>query len=247
MPPPSVSIACDTKDLELGPDPRFGASAENGACSTQVANLGGSWSFQANNGNISITNNGKGTANYTDANMSANRQDTSITVTYQDPFGGPVSATFSGITVHKPSALFTNSTTPNDHTITCTLPCLANPNSGSCNVTPGTSCSYAEPITRRSYSILDQFGDAFEVVHLSSAGTITESVTPHQGSCSGNDAIIASFGGSPFPDNIGKCDSCCEPGGPGCQSSANQTIFVNGYTVRTELILVNCQQATFIP
>jgi YD repeat-containing protein len=247
-PPPSVTISCDTKDLGYGPDPNFGAFAENGACTTQVANTGGTYTFTVNTNMISVTNNSDGTASYTSANPSTVQQDTSITVTYADPTSGTsVSATFAGITVHKPTSLSTNSTTPNDHTIACNLPCLANPNTGSCNVTPGTSCSYQEPVTRRMYSILDQFGNKLENVGLSSAGTVTESVVAQQGSCGGNQVSIGSTGGSPFHDDFGKCDSCCEAGGPGCQSTAQQTIFVNGFSVRSESITVTCQQATLVP
>jgi YD repeat-containing protein len=245
-PPPSVTISCDTTDLGFGPDPRFGSFSENGRCNTQVANAGGTYTFTATAA-LSITNNNDGTASYTPANPSQNKQDSSITVTYADPTGGSVSATFPGITVHKPTSLSTNSTTPNDHTIACNLPCLAQPNSGSCNVTPNTSCSYQEPLTVRKYSILDQFGQAFESVQLGSAGTITEEVNAQQGTCSGNQVVTSATGGSPFQDEFGKCDSCCESGGPGCQSTAQQTILVNGFAVRSESITVTCQQATLVP
>ncbi len=243
-----VSISCDTVDLGYGPDPNFGSFAENGVCNTKVGNPGGTYMFVANLSTISIKNNNDGTASYSSSSPSQKKQDTQITVTYTDPTtGGNVSATFSGITVHKPTSLSTNSTTPNDHTIACTLPCLANPNTGSCVVKTGTSCSYQEPITRRVYSILDQFGQAFENVNLSSAGTVTEQVTAQQGTCSGNQVETAPTGGSPFHDDFGKCDSCCEPGGPGCQSTAQQTIFVNGFAVRSENITVTCTQATLVP
>jgi YD repeat-containing protein len=247
-PPPSVTISCDTKDLGYGPDPNFAAFAEHGACTTQVANTGGTYTFAVNTNMISVTNNNDGTASYTSANPSTTQQDTSITVTYADPTSGTsVSSTFVGITVHKPTSLSTNSTTPNDHSLTCNLPCLTNPNTGSCNVTPGTSCSYQESVTRRMYSIVDQFGNKFENVGLSSAGTVTETVNAQQGSCGGNVVSLGATGGSPFHDDFGKCDSCCEAGGPGCQSTAQQTISVNGFAVRNESITVTCQQATLVP
>jgi YD repeat-containing protein len=249
-PPATVTISCDTKDLGFGPDPNFSQFAENGVCTTQVGNPGGTYTFSANKTTVSLTNNNDGTVNYASSTStpSSAQQDTAITVKYDDPTAGvSVSATFPGITVHKPTSLSTNSTTPNDHVMPCTLPCLTNPNTGSCNVTTGTSCTYQEPVTRRMYSIVDQFGNKFENLGLSSAGTVTESVVAQQGSCGGNRVDIASTGGSPFHDDFGKCDSCCEPGGPGCQSTAQQTIFVNGFTVRSENITVTCQQATLAP
>jgi YD repeat-containing protein len=249
-PPASVTISCDTTNLGFGPDPNFAQFAENGICRTEVGNPGGTYTFSASKTTISVTNNNDGTANYTSSssNPSTAQQDTSITVTYDDPAAGvSVSATFPGITVHKPTSLSTNSTTVNDHVVPCNLACLTNPNSGSCNVTTGTSCTYQEPVTRRMYSIVDQFGNKFENLGLSSAGTVTESVVAQQGSCGGNLVSTGTTGGSPFHDDFGKCDSCCEPGGPGCQSTAQQTIFVNGFSVRSESITVTCQQAALVP
>jgi hypothetical protein len=246
-PPPSVSISCDTTDLGFGPDPNFGASSENGTCRTTVANAGGTYTFTASKTTITLTNNNDGTASYKPANPSGAKQDTAVSVSYNDPTGGTVSATFTGITVHKPTSLRTNSTKVNDHTVTCTLPCLAAPNTGSCTIEPGTTCSYQEPITRRTYSILDQFGQAFEDVNLGAAGTITESVNASQGSCGGNGVETGATGGSPFMDDFGKCDSCCEPGGPGCQSTATQAIMVNGFAVRNEAITETCTSATLTP
>jgi hypothetical protein len=160
----------------------------------------------------------------------------------------PASATSQRITVHKPTSLKTVSTVPNNHTETCTLPCLANPGKGTCTVKSGTSCSYSEAITRRNYSVQDQFNppSLFENVQLSGV-TITEEVNASQGSCGGNNVEKFTGGGSPFPDDFGKCDSCCESGGPGCQSTATQTLYANGFPVRNESITVTCTSATLVP
>ncbi len=75
-------------------------------------------------------------------------------------------------------------------------------------------------LERRNYSVLDKWANAFENIQLSGV-TITENVTSSQGSCGGNNVETGSTGGSPFFDDFGKCDSCCESGGPGCTSTAH--------------------------
>jgi len=177
---------------------------------------------------------------------SSKEDDSTITgfYTYQ---GQEVDDTSDPITVHQPTSLRTNSTTPNYRSTTCTLPCLANPNTGSCAIKSGTSCSYSETVTRRYYSVLDQFGNAFEDVNLGAAPAITESVNASQGTCGGNGVDLGTTSGSPFYDEFGKCDSCCESGGPGCTSTASQTIFSNGISVRQESISVTCTTATLTP
>jgi hypothetical protein len=240
---PTVTISCDTPHLTLGPT-NFPGS-ESGTCHTTVSPSGGAFCWAVNKSTVSLSASG-GSANYTSQQASSGQGDTVITVEYTVN-GKSNSAQSQGITVHQPTSLKTNSTTPNDHTTTCGLPCLTNPGHGTCTVTPGTSCSYTESITRREYSVQDQFNppNLFENVNLQP--TITEGVNSQQGSCGGNDVGIAIGGGSPFPDDFGKCDSCCESGGPGCTSTATQTIFANGFAVRNESITVTCTSVTLTP
>jgi hypothetical protein len=96
--------------------------------------------------------------------------------------------------------------------------------------------------------VQDQFTppNLFENVQLSGV-SITETVNASKGTCGGNGVEKAISGGSPFHDDFGKCDSCCESGGPGCKSTATQTVFANGFPVRNEDISVTCTSATLVP
>jgi hypothetical protein len=241
---PTVTISCDLTDMAIG------TFAGTGTCYTSdVTPTGGTFTWETGSTEISLscTNSGCGNSvNYTATNPSKAEDDTTITVTYTYS-GQAADDTSDPITIHQPTDLRTNSTTPKYTTATCTLPCLANPNTGTCTVKTGTSCSYAESITRRYYSVLDQFGNPFEEVNLSTAPAITESVNASKGSCGGNGVETGKTSGSPFYDDFGKCDSCCESGGPGCTSTASQTLFSNTINVRQESISVTCATATLTP
>jgi hypothetical protein len=241
---PTVAISCQLTDMAVG------TFAGKATCFTSnVSPTGGTFTWETGSTAISLSCTDSGCGNsvdYTAAAASKVEDDTTITVTYTVN-GQAADDTSDPITVHQPTSLRTNSTTPNYTTTTCTLPCLANPNKGSCAVKSGTSCSYSEPITRRYYSVLDQFGNAFEDVNLSAAPAITEQVSAQQGTCGGNGVETGSTSGSPFYDDFGKCDSCCESGGPGCTSTASQALFSNGLSVRQESISVTCTLATLTP
>jgi len=244
---PTVSVSCDLTDMAVG------TFAGSGTCYATGTPTGGTYTWGANFDDgvttisLACTTGGCTSSDiFTAIASSKAEDDTSITVFYTYN-GQEADDTSDHITVHQPISLRTNSTTPNYRTTTCTLPCLTNPNTGSCAVTSGTSCNYSEPITRRYYSVLDQFGNPFEDVNLGAAPAITESVNASQGTCGGNGVEIASTGGSPFYDEFGKCDSCCETGGPGCTSTASQTIFSNGNNVRQENISVTCTAVTLTP
>lgn len=206
--------------------------------------------WSSNNSNtisLSCTTNGCGNSDdYTAKAPSTTQGDTTITVKYTYN-GQYATANSKAITVHQPKSLQTISTIPNFTTTACAIACLANPNSGSCAVTSGTSCSYSEPITQRNYSVLDQFGNTYQSVNLGAAAVITESVNAQQGTCGGNGVETGSTSGSPFYDDFGKCDSCCESGGPGCTSTASQTLFSNGVNVRQESISETCTSVTLTP
>jgi hypothetical protein len=195
---PTVRISCDITHLTVGQTNFPGT--EQGTCTTSNVNPGGgtfNWSLNKST-TITLTPSENGSsADYQSKSNGASSSlgDTIITVNYtvnQEP----ASDSSQGITVHVPTSLYTNSTTVNDHTLSCptdfnlgTLPCLAHPGDGTCNVKAGTSCSYSAPITRRWYSVLDQLSPAnfFENVQLSGV-TVTEQITPNQGSCGGNAA-----------------------------------------------------------
>ena len=242
---PTVSISCQLTDMAVG------TFADSATCSTSNVNpSGGNFTWSTNNTNtisLSCTTTGCGNSDdYTAKAASTTQGDTTITVTYSYN-GQSASASSKAITVHQPKSLQTVSTIPNFTTTTCTLACLANPNSGSCAVSPATSCSYSEPITQRNYSVLDQFGNTYQSVNLGAAAVITESVNAQQGTCGGNGVETGSTSGSPFWDEFGKCDSCCESGGPGCTSTASQTLFSNGTNVRQESISETCTSVTLAP
>lgn len=243
---PTVSLSCDTTHLTLGTT-NF-PSTKTGTCYTSnVSPSGGAFSWSVNKSTVTLAAGCGSTCDYNSANASNPQGDTTITVTYTVN-SKSTTASFSGITVHQPTALATNSTVPNDHTETCSLPCLAHPGDGTCNVATNTNCSYGESITRRNYSVLDQFNppNKFEDVNLS-AVTITESVTLTGNTCGGSGVTTGTAGSSPFYDDFGKCDSCCETGGPGCTTNASQTIYANGFAVRSEQLTVTCTSASLVP
>jgi hypothetical protein len=242
---PMVSISCQLTDMAVG---TFAGTA---TCFTSnVTPSGGTFTWKTNNTttiSLTCTTSGCGSSdNYSAVAASTTQGDTAITVTYTVN-GRSATATSKAITVHQPTSLKTISTIPNFTTVPCGLACLANPNSGSCAVKAGTSCSYSESITQRNYSVFDQFGNTFESVSLGAAPVITETVNAQQGTCGGNGVEIGSTSGSPFYDEFGKCDSCCESGGPGCISTASQSLFSNNINVRQEAISVTCISATLTP
>ena len=238
---PTVTISCDITNMAVG------TFAATGTCSTSnVSPSGGSFTWETGSSAISLscTNSGCGSSvKYTAKAASKAEDDTTITVTYTVN-GQSADETSDPITVHQPTSLRTNSTTPT--TTTCTLPCLVQ--KGSCATKSGTSCSFSAPETQRSYSVLDQFGNAFEDVNLGAGAGITEQVSRQSGGgCSPGNIATGTSSLSPFPDTIHWCDSCCESGGPGCTFSASQTIFSNGINVRQESISITCTSVTLTP
>ena len=239
---PTVTLSCDTTHLTLGTTDFPGT--KSGSCTTTSSPPGGTFGWTVNTSAVTFSANGN-SATYSSNAESSTQGDTVVKVTYTVN-SQSASGSSQGITVHKPTSLKTVSTVPNDHTTTCTVPCLLNPGKGTCTIKAGTSCNYTEPITRRRYSVVDKWGNLFQNVQLSGV-TITESVTASQGSCGGNKVETGRTGGSPFYDDFGKCDSCCEAGGPGCTSTATQTLYANGFSVRNENITVTCTSATLNP
>jgi len=237
---PTVKISCQLTDMAVG---TFAGTA---LCFTSnVTPSGGTFTWKTNNTStiaLSCTNGCSGSVDYTAVAASTAQGDTNITVTYTYN-GQSAQSTSAAITVHKPASLRTNSTTPT--TTTCSLPCLAK--KGSCATKSGTSCNFNAPETQRSYSVLDQFGSAFEDVHLGAAPVITESVSTQKTTCGNVSLSTADTGGSPFSDSLSQCASCCESGGPGCISTVSQTISSNGVQVRTESIATTCTAVTPTP
>jgi hypothetical protein len=242
---PTVNLSCQLTDMAVGT-----ADGTATCFTSNVAPSGGTFTWMTNDTNtisLSCTTSGCGNSDdYTAKAASTTQADTVITVT-STYNGQSATSNSKPITVHQPTSLKTISTDPNFEKVTCAIPCLAKPNSGSCAVKSGTSCSYGEQITERNYSVLDQFGNTFESVNLGAAPAITETINAQKGTCGGNGVETASTSGSPFFDKFGKCDSCCESGGPGCTSTASQKLFSNDINVRQESISETCASVTLTP
>jgi YD repeat-containing protein len=240
-PPTFVSLDCTNSDLS------FGSSAPNatltGTCTATGTPSGGSFSWQSSTTAISLTPNAA-TASYSSANPSSTSGDTAITVTYTAN-SQSASATFGAITVHKPTSLQAGAVQAAG-TAPCTLPCLTNPGNGSCAATVGTSCTYSAAQSQRIYTVLDQFGTSFASVGINDAA-VTEQVNLSSNNCGGSGINAASAQSTIFSDTFGKCDTCCQQGGPGCTSVASQTLSVNGIVVRTPTITVTCTTASVTP
>jgi hypothetical protein len=235
-----VTISCDTTDLSLGSTaPK---STVTGSCTTTAQPTGGSFSWSTNKNTITLTptQDGSGTS-YTSANASSALGDTTIQVTYTVN-GQPATAKSGAITVHKPTSLYVAQDVTPIASIPCTLPCLTNPVSG-CNVQAGTSCTYSENQFQRDYHVYDQFTTYFQDYGINDA-TVTESINLTSNNCAGKGVTTGTGSVTDITDTYGKCDSCCENGGPGCTSVAAQTISVNGYNIFSATITTTCTTAT---
>lgn len=160
--------------------------------------------------------------------------------------GQNASAQSAGITVHNPTSLSVNSDTTNPTGSSCNVSCLANPGNGTCNAST-SNCGYNSYFRQRQYSVLDQFGNKFENVGLSSVN-LTESV-PNTTTCPNLSFTPGTSNASPFPDTYYLCSTCCLPQGPGCSAQTNpqQTIYANSISVRTESITWTCTGVTVSP
>lgn len=110
----------------------------------------------------------------------------------------------------------------------------------------GTSCTYNANQFEREYKVYDQFGTFFQDFGIIDA-TVSETVNITSNNCGGSGITEGKAGSTDFYDNYGKCDSCCEIGGPGCTTVAAQTIFINGYSVLNTTITETCTSASVTP
>jgi len=244
----NVTLTCGAPSLALGsPLSAAPQSSTSGSCTAAGSPAGGTYSWSASKSTITVSGNGA-SATYTAASASSAVGDTAITVTYTYPNSNPVSAT-SAVTVYQPASL-SGSTVTQTGTQQYTLPCLAKPNTGSCSVvTNGQQCSYTGPVFTRNYNVVSQFsGVTFASVGLSQAN-VAESVQIPSGSngCSISNPVTGGGSTSSFPDTYAIYSSCCESGGPGCTTTANQTITVNGFAMAQETITTTCTTATATP
>jgi hypothetical protein len=239
---PSVTVSCSPLNLALGSTAP--ADTKAGNCNTTASPAGGTFSWSVNKGTVTLSPSGGG-ASYTAASQSSPSGDTIITVTYTVNTQS-ATAQSAGITVRQPTSLSVNSDTTNPSGKWCSVDCLAHPGDGTCRATFRT-CSYISYLRQRQYSVLDQFGNKFENVGLSSV-VVTESV-PFTTTCQGLVQPVLSGLTSPFNDSYFLCHTCCLPNGPGCSAQTNplQTIFVNGVSVRQESITWTCTGVTVSP
>jgi hypothetical protein len=240
---PTVAIYCTNLDLSLGSSAP--SSTTSGTCTATANPAGGTYAWTASKSTISISGNPSGaTANYTSNSASAAVGDTTVSVTYSLN-SQTASATSLAITVHQPTSLDASTVNANG-TTPCTLPCLTNPGNGTCNATPGTQCTYSANLFQRDYTVLDQFGTAFPAVGILNAA-VTESVNLTSNNCGGSGVTTGSSSFTAFDDAFGKCDTCCQQSGPGCTTTAAQTLFVNGFSVRSTTITATCTTVNVVP
>ena len=147
--------------------------------------------------------------------------------------------------MHQPTSLSVVSDSTNASGEACTVSCLANPGSGNCNANTNT-CNYNSYLRTREYSVLDQFGKSFSSVGITQAD-VEETWTAPSGTCKNVNFASAPSSTSTFPDYLWMCHTCCLPGGPGCSTSRNQTITVNGFVVRQESATYSCSGVTLTP
>jgi hypothetical protein len=239
-----IGVTCSNLDLSLGSTAP--GSTVTGTCTATGTPTGGSFVWTAAGGTINLTPSQNGSsATYTSTSASSKVGDTTITVKYTYQSQQPVSATSSAITVHKPTTLVAGVVAPNG-TAACTLPCLTKPGNGTCSVTAGTSCTYNANQFQREYKVYDQFNNFFQSVGINFA-TVTENITLTSNNCGGSGVSTGSSPYTDFFDDYGKCDSCCESGGPGCTTVAAQSLYVNGFSVRNTTITETCTAVTVNP
>jgi len=228
---PTVSISCDKTHLALGATAP--TSTKQGACTATVNPTGGTFAWSVNSSSVTLTPNGA-SAIYTANAASTQQGDSTITLTYTISNAPSVSASSAAITVHKPTSLsiITDATDPSG--MTCSVPCSS-----------GT-CSYASYKRTRVYDTLDQFGQSFSALGLSSIDA-QESYGAVTSSCGSFSVQTGSAPITPFQDQWFMCNSACLSGGTGCTASSNQTITVNGYVVRTPAVTWTCTNCTVVP
>lgn len=243
-PIPTFTLTCDKQHLALGPTAP--ASTKTGQCTASDPSPAGgnfSWSVSKNTLTLSATT---GTSiNYTAANQSTSVGDTFIDVTYTV---NNLSASMASplITVHKPNSLSAISDSTNPSGQSCTVKCLANPGSGTCSATT-QDCQYSSYLRTRQYSTLDQFGNRFVNVGISSV-VADESLTTTSSTCQNVNFVVRPPVSTPdFFDDFWLCHTCCLTGGPGCGVSRSQTITVNGITVRQVSINYSCSGVSLNP
>jgi hypothetical protein len=240
---PKVTLSCTPADLAMGPTAPV--TTTNGSCSTQVSPSGGSYSWSVNKNTVTLSGTNTGAIGFTPASPSSSQGDTSITVKYTVN-NQSTSVTSGAITTHNPTSLTVVSDTTDPAGNSCTVPCLANPGDGTCNVN-SSSCSYNSYLRQRKYSVVDQLNQQFTNVGITSA-TVTETV-PFTTTCLNQSINSGSATQTVFIDKFYMCNRCCQPGGPGCSCQTNpvQTEYVNGIQVGTEQITWSCTGVSLIP
>ncbi len=232
-PPLSVSVSCTPQNLAFGPTAP--TSTTTGSCSATVSQSGGSYSWTANTDTVALVNSTTASPSFKATNPSSSQGDTTITLTYTV---SELHATgqSSSITVHKPTSLKLDSDTTNPTGTTCQVTCLNG----------AAGCTYQSYLRTRIYDVLDQFGNLFTSAGISSINA-QESFSGVTSTCGASPPTLGTAQSSQFHDNFSFCANDCQPGGPGCTASGNQTITVNGITVRTPSVTWNCTNCTVNP
>ncbi len=200
---------------------------------------GGTYSWTASNGNVTLTNASSATVTVTAANASGQVGDTAITVTYTA--NSQSASSTANITVVKPSSLASPPTTDTVNSTGHTCSASATSNTCSQSIFAGSG-SYSSYVRNRTYKILDQFNNWIAGYPLD----IQESYTSPTGQCASDKVVTGSGNGDTVTDCFYFCSATCQQGGS-CNVSATQTITVNGYSVRTESVTWTCSSATLSP
>ncbi len=194
---------------------------------------GGTFSWNTTSGKVTLSNKTSATVTVTSVAESGSTGDVPIKVTYTK--NGEATAT-KNITVVKPTSLFLESDITNQTGNMCTVPCL--------DGSPG--CTYDSYIRTRVYVVKDQFGRQFPNIGINTLD-VRESFSGYNSGCGANPPAEGTPDTTRFGDAFTLCHTACLPGGPGCTSSATQTLTANGFPVRTVSVTWTCASASLNP
>jgi hypothetical protein len=232
---PEIQVTVQPKVTVTGPGsvPLRASGTTQGTNSIQLTASGtpsgGTYQWSTTSSKISLSNTTQATVTVTSVSQSTSRNDVPITVRYT--VNGQ-SITWNGtLTVVKPTSLER-------------LADNFNPTGNYCgNTADCPGCNYYSFKRIVNYKIKDQFGGRIEGFALE----VSESFQNFSSTCGARPPTPGGSSGRPIQgiaDAFTFCSAACMPGGAGCTAQATQTLFVNGFSVRTNSVRWTCTDAT---
>jgi len=195
---------------------------------------GGSYSWSTTSSKVSLSGTTSATVTVTAQSASASVGDVPVKVTYT--YSGKSNNATQNVTLRQPTSLYLESAVTDLAGQACSVTCL----DGS------PSCGYSSYLRTRIYVVQDQFSQLFTNVGINTIDA-RESFSGFTSTCGAGAPATAPAGTARFQDKFFFCSTSCLPGGPGCTSSATQTITVNGFSVRTLSATWTCTGVTLNP